>query len=160
MLIPQSRDEHWTGLGLVWIRPIANFVEFGLNPDNKTLQNLGSGLDSDWVNGKEMRHFCCEKVAFFKYFGLHLDLELTFENILDGSWTWTEFLKTGLDLDRKIWQSAHLCRWDHGSRSAGVESNRRLRFFLESELNAESEFWIKIGAGTGVKFSVFAGVGL
>jgi len=31
------RDEHWTRLGLDWIRTIANFVEYGLNPDCKSL---------------------------------------------------------------------------------------------------------------------------
>jgi len=46
------RDEHWTGLGLDWIRTIANFVEFGLEPDCKSLQNLGSGPDLDLVSGK------------------------------------------------------------------------------------------------------------
>jgi len=43
----RGRDEHWTGLGLGWTRTIANFVEFGLEPDYKSLQNLGSGPDLD-----------------------------------------------------------------------------------------------------------------
>jgi len=30
-----------------WIRTIANFVEFGLDPKCKALQNLGSGQDLD-----------------------------------------------------------------------------------------------------------------
>jgi len=42
----QHRDEHWTGLGSDWIR-IANFVEFRLDADYKSLQNLGSGPDLD-----------------------------------------------------------------------------------------------------------------
>jgi len=54
-----------------------------------------------------MPHFCCEKAAFFKYFGLHLDLDLTFEKMF---WAVVglgpSFKKSGLDLDRKIWQSA------------------------------------------------------
>ena len=37
-----------------------------------------------------MRHFCSEKAVFFKYFGLNLDLDFTFENIfglcLDLDW--------------------------------------------------------------------------
>jgi len=33
------------GLDLDWIRTIANFVEFGLDPGCKSLQNLGSGPD-------------------------------------------------------------------------------------------------------------------
>jgi len=50
-----------------------------------------------------MRHFCCEKAAFFKYFGLHLDLDFTF-----AKYFWTlvglglSFKKSGLDLDHKI----------------------------------------------------------
>jgi len=43
----RARDEHWTGFGLDWIRTIANFVEFGLDPDCKQLQNLGPGPDLD-----------------------------------------------------------------------------------------------------------------
>jgi len=44
-----GKDEHWTGFGLDWMRTIANFVEFGLNPNCKSLQNSGSGPDLDWV---------------------------------------------------------------------------------------------------------------
>jgi len=55
-------------LWLDWIRTIANFVEFGLDPGYKPLQNLGSGPDLDWVNGKEMGHFCFENAAFFKFY--------------------------------------------------------------------------------------------
>jgi len=83
------RDEHWTGLGLDWVRTIANFFEFGLDPDCKSHQNFWPGPDLDWVNGNEMRHFCCEKDAFFKFFGLHLDLDFTFE----------KFFRLWLDLD-------------------------------------------------------------
>ena len=39
--------EMCTGLGLDWIRSIANFVEFGLDPDCESLQNLGSKPDLD-----------------------------------------------------------------------------------------------------------------
>jgi len=79
---PQQRwiELDWTGL--YWIRTIANFVEFGLDPECKALQNLGSGQDLDWVDGKEMGHFCCEKTAFFQFSGF--------------SWTWKIF---GLWLD-------------------------------------------------------------
>jgi len=42
-----SRDEHSTGLGLDWKRTMVNFVEIGLDPDCKSLQNLGSGPDLD-----------------------------------------------------------------------------------------------------------------
>ena len=65
--------------------------------DYKSLQNLGSGPDLDCVNGKEMGHFCCEKAAFFKHFGLQLDLDFTFEQIFGLS-----LKESGLDLDRKI----------------------------------------------------------
>jgi len=51
---------------------IANFVEFWLDPVCKTLQNLGSKPDLDLVNGKEMRHFRCEKAAFLKHYGLYI----------------------------------------------------------------------------------------
>jgi len=50
-----------------------------------------------------MRNFCCEKAAFFKFFGLHLDLDFAF-----GKFVWTvvglglSLKKSGLDLDRKI----------------------------------------------------------
>jgi len=60
------------GLDLDWIRVIDNFVEFGLDPGCKTLQNLESGPDLDFVNGKKCPSFCFEKAAFFKYFGLHI----------------------------------------------------------------------------------------
>jgi len=43
----RSRDEHWTGLGLDWIRSIANFAEVSIDPECKALQNLGSGQDLD-----------------------------------------------------------------------------------------------------------------
>jgi len=72
-----------TGFALDWIRATANFVEFGLDPDCKSLQNLGPGPDLDRVNGKKMRHFCCEKAAFFKYFAFHLDLDFTFEKYFE-----------------------------------------------------------------------------
>jgi len=32
-----------------------------------------------------MLHFCCEKAAFFNIFGLHLDLDFTFEKLF-GLW--------------------------------------------------------------------------
>jgi len=44
------RNGYWTGLGLDWIRTHANFIEFGLDLDCKTLQNLGFGPDLDLVN--------------------------------------------------------------------------------------------------------------
>jgi len=37
----------WIGLGSDWIWTIVQFVEFGLDPDYKSLQNLGSGPHLD-----------------------------------------------------------------------------------------------------------------
>jgi len=49
-----------------------------------------------------MGYFCCEKAAFIKFFGLHLDLDCAFEKIF---WTVVglglSFKKSGLDLDPK-----------------------------------------------------------
>ena len=39
--------EHWTGLGLDWIRIIAYFVEFGLDPSCKAFKKFGLGPDLD-----------------------------------------------------------------------------------------------------------------
>jgi len=74
----------WTWIGLD--PAIANFVKFGLDPDCKSLQNLGTGPDLDWVNGKEMRIFVVKR---------------HFLNILDFIWTCTLHLKKifGLWLD-------------------------------------------------------------
>ena len=98
-----SRDEHFTGLGMVWIRSTANFVEFGLEPDCKSFQNLGTGPDLDFrVDGKEIQHFCCEKAAFFKFYGLQLGWTLPLKKASDYGWTWTEFKKSGLDVDHRL----------------------------------------------------------
>ena len=75
----RGRDDHWTGFGLDWIRTIANFVTFRLDSDRESFQSLGTGPDLDRVNGKGMRHFCCEIAVFFNLFELHLDLDITFE---------------------------------------------------------------------------------
>jgi len=48
-----------------WNQTIANFGEFALDPDCKSLQNIESGPDLDWVNGKEMLRLCCENALFF-----------------------------------------------------------------------------------------------
>jgi len=40
-----------------------------------------------------MRHFCCKKAEFFKYFGLHLDLDLTFEKKIEMCLDWDCFKK-------------------------------------------------------------------
>jgi len=78
-----SKDYLWTGLGLDWIRTIANFVEFGLDPDCKSLRNLGTGPDLDWAYGKGMRHFLL-KGRILKIFWTSSGLGLHIWNI---SWT-------------------------------------------------------------------------
>jgi len=50
-------------------------------------------------NGKEMRHFCCEKAAFFKFFGLHLEFDFAFEN----------FFRLRLDLDQVLKNQDCIC---------------------------------------------------
>jgi len=66
-----------------------------MDPECKSLQNLESTPDLDWVNGKERSYFCCEKAAFFKYFELHLDLDFTFEKYfrlwLDLDWVFENY---------------------------------------------------------------------
>ena len=84
------------GLDLDWIGTIANFVEFGLDPDCKSLQKLGFEPDLVWIIGKEMRHFRCEKAAFFKFVGLHLDLDFIFEKKF-GLWLDLDWVLKNLD---------------------------------------------------------------
>jgi len=33
-------DEHWSGLGLDWIRTMTNFVDFGLDPNCQLLHKF------------------------------------------------------------------------------------------------------------------------
>ena len=75
-----TKQQRWAS---DWIWSITNFVEFGMDPDCQSLQNLGSEPDLDWVNVKELRYFCCEQDAFFKIFGPQLDLARRF-----GDCTW------------------------------------------------------------------------
>ena len=42
-----AAEMDWTWIGVDWIHTIANLVEFGLDPECKALQNLGSGQDLD-----------------------------------------------------------------------------------------------------------------
>jgi len=92
------RDVHWSGLGLGWIRTAPNFIEFGLDPDCKSLEKLGPVSDLDWVIRKELRHFCCEKAAFsnvwisfglglyiWKHFWTVVGLGLSFKKL---DWIW------------------------------------------------------------------------
>jgi len=44
---------------------MTNFVDFELDPDCKTFHKLGTGLELDWVNGKEQRNFCHQKSVFY-----------------------------------------------------------------------------------------------
>jgi len=87
----ESRSRREMSVGLDWIRTIANFVKCGLDPDCKSLQNLGTGPDLDCVNGKEMQHSVVKR--------------LHFKNILDFIWTWTLYFKKfglWLDMDRVL----------------------------------------------------------
>ena len=81
MALKACATEMSTGLDLDWIRTVANFVKFGLDPGCKSLKNLGTVPDLDWVNGNAA--FLLWKGCTLKCFGLHLDL--TFENIF-GLW--------------------------------------------------------------------------
>ena len=38
-----------------------------------------------------MGHICCQEAAFFNFFGLHLDLDFTFEKSCGLCLAWTEF---------------------------------------------------------------------
>jgi len=49
-----------------------------------------------------MRHFCCEKAAFFQFSGLHLVLALHLKIFWTVVGLGVSFKKSGLDLDRKI----------------------------------------------------------
>jgi len=40
IIVVVDRDEHWTRLGLDWIRTMTNFVELGLGPDCKLLHKF------------------------------------------------------------------------------------------------------------------------
>jgi len=93
---------------LDWTRTTENFVEFGLDPVCKSLEKLGPGPDLHRVIGKEMRHFCCEKAAFFKFLDFIWTWTLLLETFLDRGWTWTEF--------EKIWTGS-------GSRNMTVRSS-------------------------------------
>ena len=72
-----------------------------------TEQDLGRGLDLDWLNWKICVIFAIEKLIFWTLFWLG------FQNY-HSFWTMVglglNFEISRLDLDRKIWQSAHLCR--------------------------------------------------
>ena len=72
----------WTGSGLWrillildWIRTIANFVKFGLDPDCKSLHNFGTGPALNWVMEKKC--------------GISVVKRLPFLNFWDLIWSWT-----------------------------------------------------------------------
>jgi len=66
---------------LDWIRNIANFVEFGLDPDCESLQNLGSGRI--WTELMEKK--CGIMVVKTLHFSNFLDLDFAFEKCF-GLW--------------------------------------------------------------------------
>jgi len=90
----EARNSEMTiGLDLDWIRPTENFVEFRLHPGCESLQNLGCGRDLDWVNGKEMRHFCLKRLQFSRFLDYISTWTLHLKIFLGCGWTWTEFFK-------------------------------------------------------------------
>ena len=95
-------DLDWTRFGLWrtlldldWIRTVIFFT------------NLGSGPDLDWDFGKFCINFVVDKLYFVNL------LDLTWILILTKIWTLLglglKFKNSGLDLDRKTWEFAHLC---------------------------------------------------
>ena len=74
------RAEIGIGLNLDWIRTIANFLEFVLDSEYNSLQNLGSGPDLDGVIEK--------KWAVLLWKGC------IFQIFLDFIWTWAIFVKS------------------------------------------------------------------
>jgi len=80
--------------GLDWIRTIANFVDFGLDPECKALQN--EDLERIWTELMEKKWgiFVC----IFPIFWIHLDLKIFWTVVGLG----LSSKKSGLDLDRKI----------------------------------------------------------
>jgi len=81
----RSRDEHWTWLGLGWILNMTNFLCLDSIRTISRPKIFGSGPDVGWFTGKELGHFCFQKGAFFKYFGLHLDLDWVLKIL---AWIW------------------------------------------------------------------------
>ena len=88
---PATRNEHWTGLGLDCMWMMTNFVEFGSHPNCKLFHKFRIRTEKKrciliifWTS---ILNF----LDFFTVFGLGL----SFKNS---------------ELDRKMWQSAHLCQ--------------------------------------------------
>ena len=94
-------------VGLDWIRTIANCVDFWLDVECKSFQNLGSGPDLDWVNGKEMRHFVVKRLHFSNILDFTWTLHL--KNILDCGWTGTEFFKIRTGSKNMTVRSSLIC---------------------------------------------------
>jgi len=119
-----SRDEHWTGLGLYWIRIMTNFVFFYWIRAVKCFIKLRSGRDLDWVNGKELRSFCQWKLYFV--------------NFLNFICTWIlNFFIFGLRL---------YLNWALKTRSGSGPENMTVRSSLELKSYGFSAFlWIWIG---------------
>jgi len=48
--VTSCRDEYWTELGLDWVWPMTNFVDFGLDPDCKMLHKfrIRTGFGLSW----------------------------------------------------------------------------------------------------------------
>ena len=73
-----------------------------------------------------MRHFCCEKAANFKLFGLNLELDFTYEKIF-GLWLDLDWVLNNQDwiwiakFDSPLISDAHLClQYVQGRTQVGV----------------------------------------
>ena len=92
LMLVWCRDKHWTGLGLGWIRIITIF--WGLDwirTVNGFKVRIRTGIV--WVNGKELRHYSCEKTLFeifWTLFGLGLHIFQIFglwlAFVMDRTW--------------------------------------------------------------------------
>jgi len=88
-----TRDEHWSGLGLDWIRAMKYFAGFGLGPDCKLLRKYRIRPELDYVFGKitkKLRDFVVENPFFVHYLDFICAWIVNFLNFLDNGWNWTE----------------------------------------------------------------------
>ena len=104
-VLPSSRDEHWTGLGLYWIRTLTNFIEFGVDPVCKVLDKSRIRTGFGLIYLKNLRNFCFRKVNFLDFIQTWIS-KLSY--CLDYGWTWTELwnFRTGSGWQNMIVRSA------------------------------------------------------
>ena len=123
---------------------------FYLETDCESLQNLGSGRI--WTNLME------KKCDIFVVKKMH------FSSFLGFIWTWTLRLKifgiviglvlsldkSGLDLDRKIWQSAHLCRLSLFQKRWKTTAGDKIS--TVRKINKHSTWWNKFAGESACLF--------